>query len=117
MSIPSGQVLSQIVLLTLFLLTAAAVTGRPFRISEGWWPVGAVAAALLPGAVPATTAGPGGRQQARPAGVLRGAAPAGLGTPRHRVARPGARSAGGLGPWGTEAAPGCRGHRPRGGDG
>ena len=59
MSIPSGQVLSQIVLLTLFLLTAAAVTSRPFRISEGWWPVGAVAAALLLGAIPATTAARG----------------------------------------------------------
>lgn len=41
------------VLLALFLVTAAAVTSRPFRISEGWWPVGAVLVALVAGAIPA----------------------------------------------------------------
>ncbi|HUY08900.1 MAG TPA: SLC13 family permease [Candidatus Dormibacteraeota bacterium] len=56
MSVTSILVLSQVVLLGLFLLTAAAVTGRPWRISEGWWPVAAVVVALLVGAIPATTA-------------------------------------------------------------
>ena len=50
---------AQIVLLALFLLTAAAVTGRPWRISEGWWPIGAVVAALLVGAIPNATAARG----------------------------------------------------------
>jgi arsenical pump membrane protein len=49
-------VISQVVLLGLFLLTAAAVTRRPWRISEGWWPVAAVVGALLVGAIPASTA-------------------------------------------------------------
>lgn len=48
--------LSQLLLLALFLLTAAAVTSRPLRISEGWWPAGAVLLALLMGAIPLATA-------------------------------------------------------------
>lgn len=51
--------LAQFVLLALFLLTAAAVTLRPWRIPEGWWPIGAVGIALVVGAIPAATAARG----------------------------------------------------------
>ncbi|HVB14226.1 MAG TPA: SLC13 family permease [Candidatus Dormibacteraeota bacterium] len=59
MPIPSSPVVSQAVLLALFLVTAAAVTSRPWRIPVGWWPLGAVAVALLIGAMPAVTAAHG----------------------------------------------------------
>ncbi|HEY6538647.1 MAG TPA: SLC13 family permease [Candidatus Dormibacteraeota bacterium] len=43
--------LSQVLLLVLFLLTAAAVTARPLRVSPGWWPVVAVVVATSAGVV------------------------------------------------------------------
>jgi len=49
-------VVAQIVLLGLFLLTAAAVTTRPLAISEGWWPLAAGAVALVLGVIPASMA-------------------------------------------------------------
>ncbi|MGH7641474.1 MAG: SLC13 family permease [Candidatus Dormibacteria bacterium] len=48
--------LPQIALLALFFMSAAAVTVRPWRISEGWWPIVAVAAALAIGAIPLAAA-------------------------------------------------------------
>jgi arsenical pump membrane protein len=48
-------VVAQLVLLALFLLTAAAVTRRPWRISVGWWPLGAVVVALAIGAISVAT--------------------------------------------------------------
>ena len=48
--------LAQIVLLLLFLLTAVAVTWRPGRLPEGWWPIVAGLVALVVGAIPLATA-------------------------------------------------------------
>ncbi|MGC2191152.1 MAG: SLC13 family permease [Candidatus Dormiibacterota bacterium] len=59
MSITSPLVLAQLVLLALFLLTAAAVTLRLWRIPEGWWPIAAVVIALAVGAIPEATAARG----------------------------------------------------------
>ena len=51
--------LAQIVLLLLFLLTAVAVTWRPGRLPEGWWPIVAGLVALVAGAIPLATAAQG----------------------------------------------------------
>lgn len=50
---------AQIVLLLLFLLTAVAVTWRPGRIPEGWWPIVAGLVALVVGVIPLATAAQG----------------------------------------------------------
>ncbi|MGH7665744.1 MAG: SLC13 family permease [Candidatus Dormibacteria bacterium] len=51
--------LAPILLLVLFLSTAAAVTARPWRVPAGWWPLAAVALGLTSGLLSFGTAADG----------------------------------------------------------